>query len=463
MLQSVFQIECLMRKKNIFIPLIIVLFIPSTYLIKNVYSMEGPSPVNMPSCTASECHLDLTQYTFLHNPVKEGDCDMCHGELSGHNQNPAAFKFEEINDIGELCYSCHDNFDIRPFMHGPVAAGDCTSCHSPHGSSNKYQLLDHGSELCFTCHEQDIMSGAFAHGPAETGACLACHDPHSSGYAKNLREKPPELCFNCHDNKKTELEQAKIIHKPAADNCVTCHNPHSNSNKYMLSDNVPVLCFGCHKKKQERVKQAVTKHGAIVVGKSCLNCHDAHASNIANRLSRAPMDLCLGCHNKSVTTDAGTVLTNMKELLENNRYHHGPIKRRDCSGCHNPHGSDEFRMLKERYPSTFYMSFKEENYNLCFKCHLRSIVQDPTTIELTNFRNGYTNLHYRHVRQNKGRTCRACHETHASSFPKHIRESVPFGNWEFPVNYIKTETGGSCTPGCHKMRKYDREEEVTNK
>ena len=450
------------NNKNIIILFLVIILLKSAFLSKTVYSQEDRPPFESSSCTVSDCHSDLMQNTFLHDPVKENECSTCHGELSGHNQNPGEFKFKEIDEIGELCYSCHDSFEDRSFIHSPVEAGECTACHSPHGSPNKYQLLEQASDLCFICHDQDITSGRFVHGPAGAGGCLACHDPHSSDYAKNLRDKPPELCFMCHINKKSELEKAKIIHKPAAENCVNCHNPHSNKNKYMLSEKVPLLCYGCHKKKQENVQKAATKHGAIMVGKSCLNCHEAHASDIANRLSKAPMDLCLDCHNKPVKTDAGTVLANMKELLANNRDHHGPIKRKDCSGCHNPHGSDEFRMLKEGYPSTFYMSFNEGNYKLCFKCHLKSIVQTPTTAELTNFRNGKINLHFKHVRQEKGRTCRACHETHASNFPKHIREKVPFGSWEFPLNYIKTDTGGSCAPGCHKIKRYDRDEEFIN-
>jgi len=107
--------------------------------------------------------------------------------------------------------------------------------------------------------------------------------------------------------------------------------------------------------------------------------------------------------------------------------------------------------------TSFYMGFNVENYNLCFSCHDKAIVQDPETTKLTNFRNGEINLHFKHVNKpEKGRTCRACHETHASNHPKHIRESVPFGTWELPVNYQKTETGGSCAPGCHKLKKYDR-------
>ena len=76
---------------------------------------------------------------------------------------------------------------------------------------------------------------------------------------------------------------------------------------------------------------------------------------------------------------------------------------------------------------------------------------------VTGFRNGEENLHFKHVNKiDKGRTCRACHDFHASPNPKHIKTQTKFGNWEFKLNYQKTETGGSCWPGCHVQRKYDR-------
>lgn len=40
--------------------------------------------------------------------------------------------------------------------------------------------------------------------------------------------------------------------------------------------------------------------------------------------------------------------------------------------------------------------------------------------------------------------------------PKHIRESVPYGDWEIPIQFEKTSTGGGCTPGCHNPKAYDR-------
>ena len=80
------------------------------------------------------------------------------------------------------------------------------------------------------------------------------------------------------------------------------------------------------------------------------------------------------------------------------------------------------------------------------------------TRTLTKFRDGNQNLHFLHVNKDKrGRTCRACHDLHASPEPLHIRERVQFGNWLMPIHFEKNETGGSCHPGCHAIEKYDRD------
>ena len=90
-------------------------------------------------------------------------------------------------------------------------------------------------------------------------------------------------------------------------------------------------------------------------------------------------------------------------------------------------------------------------------------MHDLKTTTLTDFRTGDLNLHYVHVnRKKKGRSCRACHETHAASKEKQIRDSVPFGpgGWELPIGFEKTNSGGSCAPGCHRPYAYDRIELV---
>lgn len=274
---------------------------------------------------------------------------------------------------------------------------------------------------------------------------------------KLLLRSGNDLCFECHVDMKEAFAGAKHIHKPASGNCIQCHNPHSNDSPFMLAKDVPEQCFTCHKDIQDVTSKALIKHQALDTEKKCLNCHSPHDAPHAMQLKDEPMSLCLTCHNKSVESPYGGVLTNMKDLFEKNKNWHGPIRERDCSGCHNVHGSGNFRLLKQNYSKEFYASFAQEQYELCFGCHQPSLVQDSKTSTLTGFRDGDKNLHYLHVNKKiKGRTCRACHETHASQLQKHIREGVPFGQWILPIRFEQTSSGGKCAPGCHSPKEYTR-------
>jgi len=134
------------------------------------------------------------------------------------------------------------------------------------------------------------------------------------------------------------------------------------------------------------------------------------------------------------------------------------VKAKDCTACHRPHGSANFRLLVAAYPPTFYSPYDRENYALCFRCHNERVFSEPETTTLTGFRKGSKNLHFVHVNKpDKGRTCRACHEVHASQQANHVREGVPFGpkGWILKLNYTRTPTGGSCAKTCHATRSYD--------
>lgn len=221
------------------------------------------------------------------------------------------------------------------------------------------------------------------------------------------------------------------------------------------------LCLSCHDDVRSTVEHAKTPHGALVEGRQCLNCHDAHATGFPRLLRNNARSLCLECHNKPIETPRG-VIRNIGEVLAKGKSLHGPIASDNCSACHQIHGGDRFRLLVKEYPSEFYAPFREESYALCFSCHERSIVLSPRTTALTDFRNGEDNLHFVHVnRKTKGRTCRACHETHAGDRARQVREYVPFGDWKLPVGFEKTETGGECSPGCHLPLRYDRQQPVS--
>jgi predicted CXXCH cytochrome family protein len=157
--------------------------------------------------------------------------------------------------------------------------------------------------------------------------------------------------------------------------------------------------------------------------------------------------VCLTCHKEMAKTLAGA------------KFLHGPIRAGECSACHDAHGAQHANLLDRAFPETFYTSFDVKKYDLCFTCHEKQLTLVAKTTALTNFRNGEQNLHYLHVnRDEKGRSCRTCHDIHGSNLPNHMASSVPFegSKWAMPLEYEKTGKGGRCTPGCHVTRTYDR-------
>jgi predicted CXXCH cytochrome family protein len=325
-------------------------------------------------------------------------------------------------------------------------------------------LLGAGSALCFKCHTKDLVAGKFLHGPVAVGECTACHGAHQSDFPHLLQAEANDVCFSCHSDKKDDLAGKKVVHKPVKENCIGCHSPHSANYSPMLkNDGNSALCLDCHKAMQAQIAKAKVPHKALNMKRGCLECHDTHASNFPRLLIDEPMNVCFHCHDKDYGTGK-TLIANIKKVVEEGKLKHGPIKEKDCSGCHNTHGSDYFRILRNYFPPVFYAPFDAKNYELCFSCHQKTLVLDSTTTTLTGFRNGDRNLHFVHVNKaEKGRTCRACHEPHANNNPNHIRNAVPFGGWKIPINYTKVPDGGNCMPGCHAEFTYNRKKPVVYK
>ena len=326
-----------MKKAIIFIYVLFVIFLTGA---KDVIHAQDKTP---PSCVSAQCHATMGKAKYVHGPIANGDCTTCHELLSNETH-----KFKAIKDIGALCYNCHDPMGTKKYVHPPVMKGQCTTCHDPHQSDYKYQIKKEPiSQICFSCHKQDIMSKKFKHGPAADGDCTVCHTPHTSDDPKFLLQTGDSLCFQCHVDMKDEFSAAKFVHKPAGENCINCHSPHSNDAKYMLSNDAPALCYNCHKDIKDHVAQALVKHGALDMQQKCLNCHSPHVSQYPKMLKDQPMSLCLGCHNQPLKATDGTMLTDMKTWLDQNKDWHGPIKEKDCSACHDPHGSANFRILRK--------------------------------------------------------------------------------------------------------------------
>jgi len=420
-----------MRQKNFRTYLLLVLF-----LVGGLFLVRG-DVLAQDSCVSAKCHATMLKGTTVH-PVAE-TCESCHESVETPHPKKGAKTFKLTQDQPELCYTCHERFGEKKQVHFPVTGGMCTTCHNPHASDEPKLLMQPMKELCGTCHA-DHLDFKVLHGPVSAGSCTACHAPHESDNKALLLKEGQEVCFGCHLDMQ-DVVKKKNLHPALAGGCTSCHNPHGSAHPKLLAEEGQQVCFLCHSDIGDAVSNAPVAHPAVAAG--CESCHSPHASDNPRLLINEEKEICLGCH--------GTILAKSMTVL------HGPIGNGKCTPCHSPHGSENEKLLMKPFPTEAYIPYTDTEFALCFTCHKRELLQYRETSFATNFRDGERNLHYLHVNnKEKGRSCRLCHVIHGGPGPKLIADSVPFGKWNLPLKFVKTETGGGCSPGCHKPQYYDR-------
>lgn len=407
------------------------------------------------SCVDAGCHQDLKTGPNVHKPIAQDDeaCELCH-EAEG-NRHAFSFPGEET----ELCYGCHDSVTEQKFVHFPLKEEEnpCTVCHDPHVGAGKHLLrTKKAATLCVRCHS-DVAEGELYHRSQAAGGCVACHLPHSAKSAKFLRADPPELCYTCHEDLKEDVSDARVVHGPMNAGCTACHHPHQAGAGKGLTRSGAALCVTCHADYVATAAQMKMHHAPPLEEGGCGRCHEPHAGNRKLLLRGDSASLCLTCHAKAIEAGDGRTIEGLGAVMVEGAALHGPLARKDCAGCHEPHANEQFRFLREAYPGTFYSPYSEDAYALCFACHDSSLAATRDTKNATSFRNGTVNLHAVHVNKTrKGRTCRACHAPHAGKNPHLLRDGAPFGQWEIPIKFAKSENGGTCDSGCHPTQSYDR-------
>lgn len=405
------------------------------------------------TCTTAGCHASELEHEFLHGPAAVSACDACHGYI-----DPVQHTFQLKRQGADLCTFCHiDHTGTEgPFVHAPMAEGACTTCHNPHGSSTRALMqADSVNAMCLECHTQ-VLDGQHAHQPAADN-CTSCHLPHTSEFQTLLRSPTNSLCATCHQDVFDAVETMAHPHPPAQENCLTCHTPHASDAVKILRQPPQELCVSCHGDVGLTIDAATHPHSVVTNERACMNCHSPHASDHASALLGSTIATCLECHASPIEVTKQRTIAGVPELAEPDMHLHGPVQQGNCSECHDVHGGVNNALLVEPFPESFYLPFSEDAYALCLKCH------DPATIEvdgpdaITGFRNGERNLHTVHVAgQPQGRSCRACHTVHASRVETLIADTVAFGQWQLPINWKPTPTGGTCASGCHEVRSYDR-------
>ena len=198
-------------------------------------------------------------------------------------------------------------------------------------------------------------------------------------------------------------------------------------------------------------EQSSYEYSHPIKGGECTNCHDKHKDNEINT-TISLTSRCFSCHR-----EFGAALNNHRTMW------HEPVKKGRCDQCHKLHGSTHRKFLVEyfpvKHPDKYRIDYKKQKYNLCWECHNVNIIEDEVS-HMTGFRDGMRNLHFIHVKRERGASCVMCHMIHGSSNTKLLRwdeDGQEYTQFQFMKGrYFANESGGTCMPSCHREKKYSR-------
>ncbi len=213
------------------------------------------------------CHQEIWEKHFSgtpHSALLKGDqhgCQGCHGpgqaHVDGGGDPTKIIRFETLSpaQTAVICTKCHQssletqNFSTSVHLANGVS---CTSCHSPHKSSDvNFLLVKSQTALCFGCHtaQRAEFARPFRH-RVEVGLiqCSDCHNPHGTETGRQVRTAAGQfdVCTKCHTD---TMGPFVFEHAPVKtdEGCLTCHTPHGSTNPRLLQvNNINFLCLRCH-------------------------------------------------------------------------------------------------------------------------------------------------------------------------------------------------------------------------
>lgn len=222
------------------------------------------------------------------------------------------------------------------------------------------------SDDCMDCHD-DVAHGlkGTAHDPAgKIVSCLGCHAgaatvAHVNDPDTNKPVNPGKLpadslkavCTSCHTDAHPLNLYERDPHDAAGLACTACHQIHDNAgHTSLLKQKQPDLCLSCHP--NVRGELARTSHHPVMEGVvKCSDCHIEMFQSTKQRTASGPGEVCVTCHAEF----QGPFPYEHPAAVEYSTEEGG------CMNCHQPHGSQFPRLLKQ--------SYEPPHFALCSQCH----------------------------------------------------------------------------------------------
>lgn len=235
---------------------------------------------------------------------------------------PAAEPAPACSDCHELAASFTHNPHARGQLeNGAVPNGVCETCHA--GASEHAQTGDPTQvtiprgrkgtdETCRMCHDRADgrrSHRAGMHANSEHVNCLSCHSIHHSAPAQTylLRAPEPQLCASCHATQVAEFRNKPYAHRIGRGGfgCTSCHEPHGRPGEESIrrTNMGEQACIACHSNVRgpfvfPHGASAFTNNPGVGSNGQCQSCHQPHGSNNPKMLKRATVaQLCIECHS----------------------------------------------------------------------------------------------------------------------------------------------------------------------
>ena len=203
-------------------------------------------------------------------------------------------------------------------------------------------------------------------------------------------------CLECHD----DLKEKKVIHAALETGCESCHSaidatdvPHEKTNSVDQGlSSEPPEL--CYECHDKEDMEGKVTHSPVEGGE-CTSCHNPHKSDNEKLLMSEPPALCYECHDED---DFKGKLT------------HAPVAVGKCVACHGPHASDNLALLLHKINK------------VCVKCHLEKDLTSGSHI-ISGFGNTVHPVKKKKDPKREGRTlsCSSCHNPHSSEWIKLFR------------------------------------------